>query len=123
MEENNTKTLKVVEEQPVTFLKSSPHELQRVMRSLTTASVAASDFLQAVMKNEEVEPRIRVDAAKAIISLGIAASKELNADSLQRLVAQYRMQNPQQTKLLVDDNNKQERPKPIVDFSCIKNID
>lgn len=122
MEENNTKTLKVVEEQPVTFLKSSPHELQRVMRSLTTASVAASDFLQTVMKDKDIDPKIRVDAAKAIISLGIASSKELNADSLQRLVAQYRMQNPQ-TKLLVDDSGRAEKPKPpIVDFSTIKNI-
>ena len=120
--EDNTRTLKMAEEQqPVTFLKSN-HELKRVMLSLTKASEAASDFLQAVMKDECVDPKIRVDAAKAIISLGIAASKEHSADTLVRLVAQYKMQNPQQTKLLVDDN-KQERPKPIVDFSSIRSVE
>ena len=120
--EDNTRTVKFAqEEQPVTFVKSS-HELTKVLKTLTKASEQAAEFLLNTMNDDRVDMKVRADCAKNLLGLLVAVSKEHSADNLQRLIAQHRMQNPQ-TKLLVDDSGRAEKPKPpVVDFTQIRTV-
>ena len=71
------------------FIKRNPHNLTKLLRSLTKESESAIETLVELLKSED--ERIRLMAAKELIAMQVAVSSEIDRDQIQRLIANARM--------------------------------
>lgn len=99
-----------------TFLRSK-HELEGLLEKLGKASDAAVKFLKDVVEDVEQSPKMRMECASKIIAYQMEASKEINTDNIQRLVAEIKVKQlgaPAGGKLIPN--------RAVVDFSKIQDV-
>lgn len=98
-------------------------KLDKLLRSLGTASKAAITALEDALKSQD--EKVRVAAADKLLAFYIATAKEVNNDQIQRLIAEIKL-NGGGTKKLVPLSNDPEarggKSRPLVDFGTIREV-
>lgn len=93
-------------------------ELDKLLKKADKLSIEALEYLDAVMKDEKADPKLRVQCAREIISVNIETAKISNNDKLQRLAFEIKL-NPEASQRLSGNGQKQ---MPIVDFNNVLKI-
>jgi hypothetical protein len=98
------------------FLVSSL-DLKPVLKRLSAQSKAAIDVLVKLLESKD--ERTRMSAATKLLDFQVQIAKEINADQMQRLIAQVKLGSDAGGKspLLVPEDKR-----PLVDFTTIREI-
>lgn len=116
MNEQTGSTSIVVELQPeVQSFLTTGIDLKRLLKDVAKTSKDAVQALVTLLASKD--EKIVLTAAKALLELHVNVADKINADQLQRLIAEVKL-NPSGTRKLtaVDDD------RPLVDFSTIREV-
>ncbi len=67
------------------------HNLSKMLKKLDGSVDEALALLNSVMKNEEVDMKLRVECAKEILNKKLSVSTEINKEMLSRTIAESRL--------------------------------
>lgn len=79
----------------------------------------SSDAVQALvtlLTDKDTDPKLRYQAATALLELQVKVADKISSDQIARLIAEVRL-NPSGTKQLTSDDT------PTVDFGTVQKID
>lgn len=113
--------LTVVTQEPTPSFLSDSVQLKKLLRELTKASKEAIDVL--VKGLESNDEKTRIMCADKIIQFQISTAKTVNDDSLQRLIAEIKLRNPQVKKIDSEEDEEAGSKRPIVDFTTIRRVE
>ena len=112
-----------------------PSDLKKVLKRLDEDTIGVIDFLGTIMRNEKVEDKLRLDAAKYLIDKRIQVSEAISRDQLTRTMGEAKIFfMEQQSKAAIkgpkditpsDDEDSQEavfNPEMVLDVSKIKAV-
>lgn len=94
-------------------------KLGPLLKSLKTASKAAIEVLEKAL--ESPDEKVRVSAAEKLLQFYMQTAKEINNDQVQRLIAELKL-HPNRKPMTPVGNSPSGAPKPIVDFSTIRDV-
>lgn len=103
----------VTVQQETNFLEKPKADLSKLLKILGSEQEKAVGKLVDMLSSSD--PKVALAAAKALLELQIVVAKEVNADRLQRLIAQAKLSNRKQATL-----EDEEEEKPLVDFSTLQ---
>lgn len=117
MSDQTVSTSVVVElkQEPQSFLTQSI-DLKRLLKDVSKQSKPAVDALVKLLASQD--EKIRLSAAKALLDLQVSVAKEINADQMQRLVAELKLSGGSKRLVEVEEDNR-----PLVDFTTIREVD
>lgn len=81
----------------------------------------SSDAVQALVKlltDKDSEPKIRLQAATALLELQVKVADKISSDQIARLIAEVKL-NPTGSKRLTTDD---EDSTPLVDFGTVQKV-
>lgn len=108
----------VLQEEAPSFLKESL-DLKRLLKDLTKHGKAAVDKLVSLMESDD--EKIAIQAAKTLLEMQAQVAKDMNNDQLQRLIAHIKL-GKEQRQLIPVKGEEEENPRPVVDFSTIREV-
>lgn len=108
----------VVPVQEVSFIRAKPHDLTTMLSCLTKVQRKAISRLVGFVEDEDTNPKIALESAKALLSFQIQVSKEINTDAVSRLKEEISLKGLRQTKLI--EPEKETDSTPDVDFDNIQ---
>jgi hypothetical protein len=117
----------VTQEENPSFLKDKI-QLQKLLKDLNKASKEALEILVNIMETTKDE-KLKAQCAKDILQFTIATNKEVNADQMQRLIAEIKLNRAPQGKLIpLNDpedvsSGKGVGDRPVVDFSTVRSLE
>lgn len=122
-EQNGSVTVTVVTQEPNPSFLDSKIQLGDLLKKVSKETKKAIEVLVACLESKD--ERIRYQAATKLLEFQVQIAKEINADQMQRLIAEIKL-NRQSAKKLIgidpeDEENKKTRP--IVDFSTIRQVE
>lgn len=99
------------------FIKKQ-HELSPLLKKLIKESEAALAILVAGIKQEE-DKKLSFDCAVKLIEFQLKTAKQVNDDTVQRLIAEIRLKPNRAKNLEVDDDSSS---YPVVDFTTVREV-
>ena len=108
-------TVVTLVEEEMSFIKKR-HELDKLLKTLTKASDSAVETLIRLMEDDKTDDKIKMDCAVKLIGFQTEVVKDINADSIQRLVAELKLVRAP-SKSLVEQPNR-----PRIDFNTIQTV-
>lgn len=99
----------------VSFIRAGEHELQALLNRLGRGSKKALAVLEKGMLSEDL--KLATDCAKNWLRFQMDVSKEISADDMQRVLAEFRFNRQGGGFKDVEDDNK-----PLVDFDSIQDV-
>ena len=100
------------------------HELDKLFKALQELSPKAIELLEGILEDVELPIKIRFEAAQTLLNKQIDTAKQINADEMQRLIAEYKF-NRDGGRLkgigngsTVDDDDD----TPLLDFDNVRQI-
>lgn len=118
---NGSKLSVYVPEKNPSFLKDEL-QLKKLLKSLDKASKTAVDALLLIMETTN-DDKLKAACAKDLLAFYIETSKAQNADKMQRMIAEIRLNRQQPNTLVPLGDDDKARKKPLVDFHNIQNIE
>lgn len=115
----------VTKEENPSFLKQSI-QLQKMLKKLTKVSDEAIEVLVKGLSSED--EKTRTQCAKTLLEFQVAVADKVNQDTMQRLIAEIKLNRAPSTKLLPlnqqsqEDEEVQKPAKPLVDFTTVRTI-
>jgi hypothetical protein len=112
-----------LEEENPSFLNGGV-DLKKLQKDLARHSKAAIEVLVAELQHK-TSAEIRIRAATKLLEFQVQVAKEINADQVQRMIAEIKLNRNPQNKLIPvkDSEDGEEKNKPIVDFSNIREVE
>lgn len=111
---NNSSQLLIIKDD-ISFTQDEI-KLKKLLKALDKASVEAVDVLLKCMHSED--EKIRLTAATKLLDFHIDVTEKINADKIQRMVAEIKLVKNTNGKL-VEDNTQQ---RPVLDFTRIQDV-
>lgn len=85
-------------------------DLKALHSALKKVSKEAVDALTEILKDEKIDPKVRVAAAGKLLDLNLGVAEAISKDQIQRLIGEMR-KGKASGELLPDDSDR-----PLVDF-------
>lgn len=96
-------------------------DLKKLLRDVSKHSKAAIDKLVKLMDSED--HKVALAAAKTLLEMQTAITKDMNTDQLQRLIAQVKLKGGGGRALVpVSGEDDEENDRPTVDFTTIRQV-
>lgn len=96
-------------------------ELDALLRKLKTASNKAVQALEAALASPD--EKIRVAAADKLLAFYVQTAKDVNADQIQRLIAELKLNGGRGKRLIpLEQGGEAGKPRPIVDFTTVREV-
>jgi hypothetical protein len=115
----STVNLVVATQGSSSFLTDSV-ELKDVAKKLSKASKTAVEILSKCLESKD--ERVRMQAATKLLEFHVTVAKEISHDQMQRLIAEIKVARAPGNKLIGADYPGDDKKKPIVDFTTIRQI-
>jgi hypothetical protein len=116
--------VQVKEENP-SFLKDKI-QLDKLLKSINKEALSALKNLVQIMETTGDE-KLKAECANNILKHAVAINKEVNADQMQRLIAEIKLNRSPQNKLIPlndeDEVSTGKGNRPVVDFSTVRSLD
>lgn len=97
-------------------------KLQKLLKTLDKASKEAVEVLIKIMNSTEDE-KLKADCAKQIVNFYIAIAEKVNADAMQRMVAEARLGNGSKNLIPIGQAPADGKPnRPVVNFNEIRDV-
>lgn len=112
----------VTQQETPSFLNDSL-QLKKLFKDVSKATKEAVDVLIACLgSNDE---KVRMNAATKLLEFQVSIAKEINQDQFQRMIAEIKLRNPttKVVTLTADEEERQKKQRPIVDFSTIRSVE
>lgn len=109
----------VMQEQSQSFLTDEV-QLKKLSRRLSKISDEVIDALLELMKSKD--EKVRMAVAFKLLEYDIDVKKAISQDQMQRLIAEVKYIRQNNTKQLEAQQGNGGKPKPIVDFSTVRNV-
>lgn len=94
-------------------------DLKRLLKNVASHSKPAIEALVACLASKD--EKIRLTAASKLLEFQVQIAKEINADQMQRLIAEVKLSGRAGSKTTTDLVPEDRRP--IVDFTTIREIE
>jgi len=114
---NNSSQLLVIKDD-ISFTQDEI-KLKKLLKALDKASIEAVDVLLKCMHSED--EKIRLTAATKLLDFHIDVTEKINADKIQRMVAELKLVKGGSNGRLVESDEGSKRP--IVDFTTVRTLD
>jgi hypothetical protein len=121
-QENGSVTATVVTTREESFL-TDKLKLDKLLRSLATASKKAVEALETALNSQD--EKVRVAAADKLLAFYVSTAKEVNNDQIQRLIAELKLNGGRGKRLIPLEHGgegQSGRPRPVVDFETIRDV-
>ena len=104
------------------FIRNTPHDLMKLLRSLNKESQNAVNTLVELLTCHD--PKVKLGAAEKLLTMQKDVAESINKDNLQRMIAQLRLNpntDPEEMKAISEE---EDAPKmPMVDFTTVQFVD
>ena len=106
----------VVELQPeVPSFLNGGIDLKRLLKDVAKQSKTAVEALVGLLGSKDEKTRLA--AAKALLELQVTVAKEINADEVNRLIAEVKLTGASKALIPVEEDDR-----PLVDFTTIREV-
>lgn len=112
---NNSSQMLVIENE-ISFTQDEI-KLKKLLKALDKASVEAVEVLLKCMHSQD--EKIRLTAATKLLDFHIDVTEKINADKIQRMVAEIKLVKSTNGSLVPIDESK----RPVVDFTTVRTLD
>lgn len=125
MADEDGSTNMVVQKKEESFL-SNEVELKKLLKSLSKVSQQAVDVLVALLKSDN--EKTRFTAANRLLDLHVEVADKISLDQMNRLLAEFKVARtatppPGGTLTLKQgEQPKENKPRPLVDFSTVREV-
>lgn len=111
----------LIETKPLPTFVKKKHELDKLLKSLEKAVPEAVALLVEIMSDDKVPVDVRMKCASKLIDSKIDTVKQINADEMARLVAEYKIGSG--GKLIGRGSTAEEKDNtPALDFDNIREV-
>jgi len=90
-------------------------DLKALHKALKNVSKEAIDALTEILKDEKIDPKVRVAAAAKLLDLNVTVAEAISKDQIQRLIGEVR-KGALKGEVVDEDN------RPVVDFHNVQAI-
>jgi hypothetical protein len=108
----------VMQEQNTSFLQDEV-QLKKLAREITKATKPAIEVLLRLME-KSTDEKIQMQCAIKLLEFDIDIKKAISQDQMQRLIAEIKLNRGVATTKMLQADEDNGKPKPIVDFSTIR---
>lgn len=119
-ESESSGSIQVYEAELPSFLdkgKTLENSLKALSRELGKHTGTAVEALVALLTDEKVEPKVKKDAAIALLELQVKVKEKISSDAIARLIAEVKLNPTKRAQLSGEDNNV-----PLVDFGSVQKV-
>lgn len=90
-------------------------DLKRLLKDVAKQSKPAVEALVKLLESKD--EKVRLTAAKTLLELQVTVAKEINADEVNRLIAEMKLQGASKALVPVEEEDR-----PLVDFTTIREV-
>lgn len=111
----------MVEEKPPSFVDEGI-DLKQLAKKLSGVSGRAVNVLVSILSEENASAEMKMRAATKLLEFHVEVAKAISTDQMQRLIAELKLIRNPQKNLVPSDEDGDEVPKPVVDFTKIRQV-
>jgi len=120
--EQGSVNVTVVTQEPNPSFLNDNIQLKDLLKKVSRETKKAIEVLVSAM--DSADERIRLQAATKLLEFQVTIAKEINADQMQRLIAEIKLNRQPASKLIpvAPEDEEAKKKRPIVDFSTIREV-